>query len=497
MKKLVAFLTLFITLLGVANAEATDYEIASSYFKDKFEKLGIPSALKGEEYKRVLDEYESNKPNALWKNDEYEKLANLRWKYCKKGLYEACQRLGEQYMLGVGVQRDLDMAIVLMSYNLMNSKYDYLRLRSKEMLNFASSLKKDNMDADAAMKLSVDIWRHMMNECDSGKRDEPYCLMFFILSDVVPNHLTARKINGKRYLAIDTAFDKMGEDIKKYESGSQPISASQFFSALEYFGKMIPSDQISGSNANAPRLDPAQSYKLNKDTWYKEGNAYLSDVKSESKVTIKIRFPGDDKYSLYFYTCEQADKQSGVDCVFTGWENDKIKDFQHKLSYFSARGESPAAEDRLADTEETSEVYLTFDPEWIKRNGDKPRIYYEDSINRHTEQLPIFVSGDLVSTATIGDEQSTRGETDYTVYVGGKVAVLALSDKFIQKLNESSDEPIEDLAELNEFFIYKDKLYIRMSDIIYKGGKKGKKSERNKFVSFDLKGLEQFIVPRD
>ena len=342
MKKLVAFLTLFITLLGVANAEATDYEIASSYFKDKFEKLGIPSALKGEEYKRVLDEYESNKPNALWKNDEYEKLANLRWKYCKKGLYEACQRLGEQYMLGVGVQRDLDMAIVLMSYNLMNSKYDYLRLRSKEMLNFASSLKKDNMDADAAMKLSVDIWRHMMNECDSGKRDEPYCLMFFILSDVVPNHLTARKINGKRYLAIDTAFDKMGEDIKKYESGSQPISASQFFSALEYFGKMIPSDQISGSNANAPRLDPAQSYKLNKDTWYKEGNAYLSDVKSESKVTIKIRFPGDDKHSLYFYTCEQADKQSGVDCVFTGWENDKIKDFQHKLSYFSARGESPA-----------------------------------------------------------------------------------------------------------------------------------------------------------
>ena len=36
-----------------------------------------------------------------------------------------------------------------------------------------------------------------------------------------------------------------------------------------------------------------------------------------------------------------------------------------------------------------------------------------------------------------------------------------------------------------------------MSDIIYKGDKKGKKSERNKFVEFDLKGLEQFIVPRD
>jgi len=494
MKKLVAFLTLFMVLLDVANAEATDYEIASSYFKDKFEKLGIPSALKGEEYKRVLDEYESNKPNALWKNDEYEKLANLRWKYCKKGLYEACQRLGEQYMLGVGVQRDLDMAIVLMSYNLMNSKYDYLRLRSKEMLNFASSLKKDNMDADAAMKLSVDIWRHMMNECDSGKRDEPYCLMFFILSDVVPNHLTARKINGKRYLAIDTAFDKMGEDIKKYESGSQPISASQFFSALEYFGKMIPSDQISGSNANAPRLDPAQSYKLNKDTWYKEGNAYLSDVKSESKVTIKIRFPGDDKHSLYFYTCEQADKQSGVDCVFTGWENDNIKDFQHKLSYFSTRDETPDFKDGRGYTENTSEVYLTASPEWIKQNGDKPRIYYEDAENRYTEELPIFVSGDLVSTATIGDEQSTRGETDYSVYVGGKIAVLALSDKFIQKLNESSDEPIEDLAEVNEFFIYKDKLYIRMSDIIYKSGKK---NERNKFVAFDLKGLERFIVPRD
>ena len=33
-----------------------------------------------------------------------------------------------------------------------------------------------------------------------------------------------------------------------------------------------------------------------------------------------------------------------------------------------------------------------------------------------------------------------------------------------------------------------------MSDIIYKSGKK---NERNKFVAFDLNGLEQFIVPKD
>lgn len=468
--------------------------MATEYLKGEFKRLGLPSALQGEAYKRAFNEYVDEGVGQLWGNDEYEKLANIREKYCYKGLYEACQRLGEQYMLGVGVQRDLDMAIVLMSYNLINSKYDYLRLRGKEMLNFVSSLKEDNMDADAAMNLSAVIWKYMMNECNSGKKDEPYCLTFFILSDVVPNHLTANKVNGKRYLAIDTAFDKMGEDIKKYESGSQPISASQFFSVLEYIGKMMPSDQISGSNANAPRLDSAQSSKPNKDTWYKEGNAYLSDIKGESKVTIKIRFPGDDKHSLYFYTCEQADKQSGVDCVFTGWENDNIKDFQHKLSYFSTRDEDPDFQDGLAYTEETSEVYLTFDPEWIKQNGDKPRTYYEDSTNRYLEELPIFVSGDLVSTATIGDEESTRGDTDYSVYVGGKVAVLALSNKFIQKLNESSDEPIEDLAELNEFFIYKDKLYIRMSDIIYKSGKK---NERNKFVAFDLNGLEQFIVPKD
>ena len=481
-------------LLCTANAETTDYEMATEYLKGEFKRLGLPSALQGEAYKRAFNEYVDEGVGQLWGNDEYEKLANIREKYCYKGLYEACQRLGEQYMLGVGVQRDLDMAIVLMSYNLINSKYDYLRLRGKEMLNFVSSLKEDNMDADAAMNLSAVIWKYMMNECNSGKKDEPYCLTFFILSDVVPNHLTANKVNGKRYLAIDTAFDKMGEDIKKYESGSQPISASQFFSVLEYIGKMMPSDQISGSNANAPRLDSAQSSKPNKDTWYKEGNAYLSDIKGESKVTIKIRFPGDDKHSLYFYTCEQADKQSGVDCVFTGWENDNIKDFQHKLSYFSTRDEDPDFQDGLAYTEETSEVYLTFDPEWIKQNGDKPRTYYEDSTNRYLEELPIFVSGDLVSTATIGDEESTRGDTDYSVYVGGKVAVLALSNKFIQKLNESSDEPIEDLAELNEFFIYKDKLYIRMSDIIYKSGKK---NERNKFVAFDLNGLEQFIVPKD
>ena len=481
-------------LLCTANAETTDYEMATEYLKGEFKRLGLPSALQGEAYKRAFNEYVDEGVGQLWGNDEYEKLANIREKYCYKGLYEACQRLGEQYMLGVGVQRDLDMAIVLMSYNLINSKYDYLRLRGKEMLNFVSSLKEDNMDADAAMNLSAVIWKYMMNECNSGKKDEPYCLTFFILSDVVPNHLTANKVNGKRYLAIDTAFDKMGEDIKKYESGSQPISASQFFSVLEYIGKMMPSDQISGSNANAPRLDSAQSSKPNKDTWYKESNAYLSDIKGESKVTIKIRFPGDDKHSLYFYTCEQADKQSGVDCVFTGWENDNIKDFQHKLSYFSTRDEDPDFQDGLAYTEETSEVYLTFDPEWIKQNGDKPRTYYEDSTNRYLEELPIFVSGDLVSTATIGDEESTRGDTDYSVYVGGKVAVLALSNKFIQKLNESSDEPIEDLAELNEFFIYKDKLYIRMSDIIYKSGKK---NERNKFVAFDLNGLEQFIVPKD
>ena len=245
------------------------------------------------------------------------------------------------------------------------------------------------------------------------------------------------------------------------------------------------------------------SLSLANDCWYKEGNAYLSDVKGEGNVTIKIHYPDDEKlndkcgpskHSTYFYVCGQEGKQSGVDCFFTGWENDKIKDFEHKLSYFSARGESSASEDGPAYTEETSEVYLTFDPEWIKQNGDKPRTYDDNATNRYLEELPIFVSGDLVSTATIGDEQSTRGETDYSVYVGGKVAVLALSDKFIQKLNESSDEPIEDLAEVNEFFLYKDKLYIRMSDIVYKSGKK---DERNKFVAFDLNGLEQFIVPKD
>lgn len=147
-----------------------------------------------------------------------------------------------------------------------------------------------------------------------------------------------------------------------------------------------------------------------------------------------------------------------------------------------------------AYVEERSTIFKESDPEWIKLNGDKPRIYYEDAVNRYTEQLPIFVSGDLVSTATIGDEESTRGETSYGVYVGGKLAVLALSDKFIQKLNKLSDEPIEDIDELNEFFLYKDKLYIRMSDIIYKSGRK---DERNKFVSFDLNELEQFIVPKD
>nr|WP_314564896.1 hypothetical protein [uncultured Campylobacter sp.] len=36
MKKLVAFLTLFMVLLDVANAETTDYEIASSYNCGRF-----------------------------------------------------------------------------------------------------------------------------------------------------------------------------------------------------------------------------------------------------------------------------------------------------------------------------------------------------------------------------------------------------------------------------------------------------------------------------
>lgn len=78
MKKFIAFLTLFITLLGVANAETTDYEMASSYFKDKFEKLGIPSALQGEAYKRVFNEYVDEGVGQLWGNDEYEKLASIR-----------------------------------------------------------------------------------------------------------------------------------------------------------------------------------------------------------------------------------------------------------------------------------------------------------------------------------------------------------------------------------------------------------------------------------
>jgi len=109
--------------------------------------------------------------------------------------------------------------------------------------------------------------------------------------------------------------------------------------------------------------------------------------------------------------------------------------------------------------------------------------------------LPIFVSGDLVSTATIGDEQSTRGDTDYAVYVDGKLAVFFPSHKIFSKKKNKHPEPhLEDLAEVNEFFLYKDKLYIRMSDIVYKSGKK---DERNKFVAFDLNGLEQFIVPKD
>ena len=153
MKKIIAFLTLFAVLLCTANAETTDYEMATEYLKGEFKRLGLPSALQGEAYKRVFNEYVNEGVGQLWGNDEYEKLANVREKYCYKGFYEACQRLGEQYMLDVGVQRDLGMAIVLMS-----SQYDYLRLRGKEMLNYTLSLEKDGTDAGAAMKLSVDIW---------------------------------------------------------------------------------------------------------------------------------------------------------------------------------------------------------------------------------------------------------------------------------------------------------------------------------------------------
>lgn len=238
MKKLVAFLTLFIMSLGISNAEITKEELVLSHFKDRFEKLGLPSALKGEEYKRVLDEYESNKPNALWKNDEYEKLASLRWKYCKKGLYEACQRLGEQYMLGVGVERDLTLASELMAYNQLNSEYEYLKLRSSEMVDLGSEIYENKLNSEDALRVVRSMLVEFLEKCGEEKTDKPYCLAFFMLSDVVPNHLTK---TSKGILAVDVAWELMLDD--KF--------APQLASAIKYYNTVL-SYKSSSANENLP-----------------------------------------------------------------------------------------------------------------------------------------------------------------------------------------------------------------------------------------------------
>ena len=68
---------------------------AEEFYKSEFKKAGLPLALKGEAYKRVFNEYMDEDPDGLLRNGKYKELAKFRTKYCYRGFYEACQKLGE------------------------------------------------------------------------------------------------------------------------------------------------------------------------------------------------------------------------------------------------------------------------------------------------------------------------------------------------------------------------------------------------------------------
>ncbi|RRD52553.1 Lcl C-terminal domain-containing protein [Campylobacter rectus] len=286
MKKILAFIALFAIFAVGATADQMGEVEAEEFYKSEFKKAGLPPALKGEAYKRVFNEYMDEDPDGLLRNGKHKELAKFRTKYCYRGFYEACQKLGEQYMLGLGVETDFKRSVLLMNYSLINSEYKYLKIRSKKMLDLLKSISEEKVSADKRTKAIIHAFAEATMQCYQEKTKERNCLFSLILSEAIPTSLIDNEIptlNGQKALDIKLAVvEMMKEDIGKHKS------SSQFVPMIIYYNEML--SYASNSRTQTPNLTQSETAPLSYKVTYRDDSE-----RTVVDTTYRLMWQDDDK----------------------------------------------------------------------------------------------------------------------------------------------------------------------------------------------------------
>jgi hypothetical protein len=249
---------------------------SEQHIRQNFSFNLLPKGKYEEERKQYMGE-----SGAFWLKEDFKGFNETSLGYCQKGVLEACMRLGENFMLGIGADRDFESAQNLFNHVAKNTDYEYLKDRIAQDVGFIMVAKKQNVDKGKELMVAKQIYIAALQGC--LEKEYPACLVFANLSEMLPNQVGSLTLDGKERSPVELSLVA----VSIFADSSAAREQADVSHFLEYkrdiFKEYIPS-QTQALQASLPQQAPAstmpQSNSQISGKKYKFTDGFSIDVNS-------------------------------------------------------------------------------------------------------------------------------------------------------------------------------------------------------------------------
>ena len=243
------------------SATKTDNRYDTGANKQNFEQnLGF-NLLSKSQYEQERKEY-VRESNTLWLiKEDFKGFNTTSLEYCQKGVLEACMRLGENLMLGIGADRNFELAQKLFGYVIKNTDYEYIKDRIKQNAGFMAAIKENGITQGKEIEAAKKIYITSLQAC--LEKDYIGCLVFTHLSEILPYKIGTLAINGKDITPSDLSLTAFGILIDNADASTKLAEVSNFFKYVQDTYKQYAPNQAQTPQTSMPQASIPEEPRLN------------------------------------------------------------------------------------------------------------------------------------------------------------------------------------------------------------------------------------------
>ena len=194
--------------------------------------------------------------NTFWLKEDFKNFNETSLGYCQKGVLEACMRLGENFMLGIGLDVDFESAQNLFSHVAKNTDYEYLKDRVAQNIGFIITAKKSNAGKGKELAIAKQMYIGTLTAC--LEKDYSACIIFMNLSEMLPSQVGSLTLDGKERSPVELSLVA----VSIFADSSTAREQADISHFLEYkrdiFKEYIPS-QTQAPQASLSQQTPAST----------------------------------------------------------------------------------------------------------------------------------------------------------------------------------------------------------------------------------------------